>query len=621
MREMIETYFNKIYWSVCALIFVVIALRAFFIPFSHDEAATFFFYIQSDNYLPYKAHVYTNNHVLNSALANVCFHLAGSHRFVLRLPNVFSFLILCVGTFRFFKHLNRVSSKVILVCFFILSINFLDFFELCRGYGISAGVMVLGLSYLQDYFKDKALKHFLFFSICWQLALAANLILVVVLAVLLFYVFIFQIKNKLLLKPNNLWIQVFNLLFLFFWIKFSFFYKAHNVLDAGAGDDYWQVTFKSLIVWIYGTENVWIQILAVFLFCLMVFYATLYFFKSYEGLNSIFIARFFYPFVLFTLILVFYLQKKLLDVNFPEDRTGLFFYLFFALAIAFIFDNFPKTISALPSILFLFASVVYFIFSLNFSNFSSPFYYTMPKSFYDKLKSEYDKLGKIYTIGGHRVRELNFAFLNYRGGSMLNPMDDGEQMRMNCDYYYASKYEEPYYRFFYDEIAYEAKWNHVLLKRKTPIARKILATAGSQAFKGNSEFFEFLRITDTSFSSKNCLEAELGIRFNQMPKPFNAFLVFSVNNLKNETVYYKRIALNMLADNLSGETKYFKLVTGQMPPDFKEAVVYIWNIDKKNCDFNLISLQINELYGKGINFVIPQKFYPLIENITRKPIL
>ena len=115
-----DKHFNKIFWILSFLVFVVICLRAYMIPFSHDEAATFFFYVQSDNYLPYYAHVYTNNHVLNSALANLCYHIAGSHRFVLRIPNILAFVVLCFGVYRHFKYFKSVYPKLILVTFFLL---------------------------------------------------------------------------------------------------------------------------------------------------------------------------------------------------------------------------------------------------------------------------------------------------------------------------------------------------------------------------------------------------------------------------------------------------------------------------------------------------------------------
>ena len=247
----------------------------------------------------------------------------------------------------------------------------------------------------------------------------------------------------------------------------------------------------------------------------------------------------------------------------------------------------------------------------------------MPKSFYDVLMTEYKKTKQIFTIGGHRVRELNYAFLNYRGGSILNHMDDSENMHMNCDYYFALKQEKPYYDFFYNEIAQDEKWGRVLLKRKDKINRTLIHQVNQLpiVFKGNQEYFEFLRLSDSTLCSKNCLEADIEIEFTKVPSPLNAFLVFSVENDFKECVYYKRVPLNWLAFNLNKNTKYFKLTTGKIPSNFSSLVVYLWNIDKKDLIFKLKILQLNELNAKGINFEIPASFYPLIEKITKKPLL
>jgi hypothetical protein len=619
----LEKYFNRLFWILCLGIFAIIALRAFLVPFSHDEAATFFFYIQSDNYLPYKAHVYTNNHFLNSTLSNICFHLAGSHRFVLRLPNVLSFIVLCFGVLRHFKYLTSFFSKLILITFFILTINFIEFFELCRGYGLSLGFMVLGLVFLLDYFTSKNIRYFLLFSVCWQFALAANLVLVVVFTIIIAFVCVFQVYNHLFFKLKNIVLQVVNISLLFFWIKFSFFYREKGVLDSGVGDDYWVVSFKSLIAWIFGTENGWIQILCILLFVLMMLALLRFVLKNKGSLNNFFQARFFYPSMLLLLIMAFYLQKKILHVNFPEDRTGLFFYIFYVLSFAFLLNDLPKIISqTIASILFI-STGCYFLLTLNFSNFSSYFYQTMPKGIYDMLKSEYDQRQQIFSIGGHRVRELNYAFLNYRGGSVLNHMDDSEQMRMNCDYYFAMKREKPYYQFFYDEIAEDKKWDRVLLKRKEKIVRKEIYNLSHLplVYKGNQEFFEFLRVNDSSFTSKNCLEVDIEIQFNKVPKPLNSFLVFSIDNRKNENIYYKRIPLNWIAYDLNNTSKYFKLTCGKIPNDFGSLVVYLWNIDKEDLTFTLKNLRLQELHAKGINIVIPESFYPLIEKTTKQPLL
>jgi hypothetical protein len=619
----LEKNFNKLFWLLCSVIFIIISLRAFLIPFSHDEAATFFFYVQSDNYLPYNAHVYTNNHVLNSALSNVCYHILGSHRFVLRIPNLLAFLVMCYGIYRLFRHLKTIPSKLVLISFFLLTFNFLDFFEVCRGYGLSFGFMTLGLSYLLDHFLKKDFSYVLLFSVCWQLALAANLILVVVLTILLFYVFVFQIKNKVFFTLKNIVLQLVNVSLLVFWIKFSFFYKEQGMLDYGVGSNYWTVTFKTLILFLFGTDQLWIQIISITAIAFVVIFAFILFLKKPFSLFNIFSSTLFFPVVFVTCALAFYLQKILLNINFPEDRTGLFFYLLFGLGFAFLVDHLGKMPANIVASCILLASCFHFFTTINFKDFTSLYYHTMPKALFDKLTDEYKKTNQIFTVGGHRVRELNYAFLNYRGGAVLNHMDESEQMAMNCDYYYAMKREKPYYDQFYDEIGEDKTWDRVLLKRKEKIDKKELVsvTDNPNSYTGNKEYFDLLRFNDKLVSSGNCLEAEVSVNFKKMPKPFNGQIVFSIENEKKEQIYFKRVPLNWLADDLSGETKYFKLTTGVTPKKGFSAVVFIWNIDKQEVEYKLNYIKIHELSGKGVNFSIPAKFYPLIESITKTSLL
>lgn len=628
MQSALEKHFNKLFWNTSLFVFVIICLRAFFIPLSHDEASTFFFYVQSDDYLPYIAHVYTNNHVLNSALTNLFYHLGGSHRFVLRIPNILAFVVFCIGIFRHFKYMKSVYSKLIVSVLFLLSFNFLDFFELSRGYGLSMGLMMLGLSYLIDYFDNKNLKYLVYFSICWQLALAANMILVAVILVLLFYIGVFQYKNRtpdgkrILFGTKNVILQLINLFLLGFWVKFSFFYKEKGVLDYGVGDDYWLVTFKTLMFIVFGNNEIWFQILVGAVYAVIFIFLMIDIWKESFYIRDLFKPDLFYPFTLLVLIGAFYMQKKILHVNYPEDRTGLFFFLFFVMSLAFLNEKRPSIYGKIGSWVLLSSSTLYFLMVLNFSDFTSWFYHTMPKSIYDTLMEEFEKDKKLFTIGGHRVREMNYAFTNYRGNSVLNGMDGVEEMQMNCDYYYAQKREKPYYKYFYDEIAEDKTWDRVLLKRKEKIEHvPIYENYNKMTVSGNGEFYDFKRFPDTCFASHNPIEIEAELLFENVPKPFNAFFVMSLNNGKGETMYYKRAPLNWLADDLNGKVKYFKLTTGNLPDTVKSFVVHIWNIDKKEMKVTMNNLKIYQLKGKGVDFKIPASFYPLIESITKKPLL
>jgi hypothetical protein len=574
--------------------------------------------VQSDNYLPYQAHVYTNNHVLNSALANLCYHIAGSHRFVLRLPNIFAFILLCVGTYRHFKHLKNTGSKILLTGFFLLTFNFLDFFELCRGYGLSMGCLVIGLSGLTDYLKGQKFKHLILFSLFLQLALAANLILVVVLTILLFYLYVFQFKRQLFFTFRNIVLQTFNLAALLFWIKFSFFYKDQGVLDYGVGDNYWSVSFKTLLEFLYGTNALWLQILVLIAFSFLVLFTAYFIFRNFS-LSHFFHSRVSYSLLLIVLVIAFYLQKKILGVNYPEDRTGLFFFVFFVLALVFAIDEFqmlPLAVSGLVVV----PTLIHFFISFNLTDFTSYYYHTMPKALYDQLKSEFEKEQRVFTVGGHRIRELNYAFLNYRGEAMLNPMDNGEEMQMNCDYYFAMQREKPFYKDYYDEIGYDKKWERVLLKRKEKIQREVFYQSGQRNYKGEREFVEFARWNDTTFASERPIEMYIAIKFNEVPKPYNAFLTLQVQNEKHEDVWYKRIPLNWLAKDLNGKEKYLLLTSGNLPGKCT-VIAYIWNIDKKYADITVSEIQLSQLNGKGVTYKVPAEFYLMDYQLTKKPLL
>jgi len=618
--KFLNNQFNKLFILIGLIVIVLVALRAFCIPFSHDETATFFYYVQSNHYMPYYSHAYTNNHVFNSALTNLFYNFFGSHRFVLRLPNLLSLLILIFALYKISKTIKNVFSKLLLISLFLLTFHFLDFFEMCRGYGISMAFLVLAIYYFIEYLNEQKNKHFLFFLLCVQIALAANLTFLIVILALHLIIIIFQLYKKQFLNFKIILIHVLNCAIYIYWIKLLLFYKANNLLDSGMGEDYWQLTFVSLIEFIFGLKNLWFLTVVVFLTLLLL----LFFIKlisNYKKATNVFRPIIIFPALLFSFVIFYYLLKKLFNINYPEDRTGLFFYILFVLSLVYFVEEFSHQITIVLSTSIFIGSTSYFICNYNTSVFGSYFYHTMSKNCYNYLKEIQSKQKELITIGGHRLRELNYAFLNYRGNAALNHMNDGEEMQMNCDYFYAMKHEASYYNFFYDEI-FEDTWGHVLLKRKEKINHQLVFKNNNLInYNSENEFIDVFKIKDTTFNSSNPLETEVNIKFLNAPKPLNAFLVFSVNDSLEACVYYKRIPLNWLGDNLNEKTLNLKLTMGNIPKHVKSLTLHIWNIEKQRIKFEISNYKVTQLFGKGVNFKIPQKFYPLIEKVTQKYLL
>ena len=204
--------FNVIFGILALCAFFIVALRSYLVPFNHDEVATFFFYIQSGHYMPFYSHVDANNHVLNSLLGNICFHLFGSSPFALRLPNLLGFIVLILSTYKLTLHLTNFSSKLFLVASLLLSFHWLTFFSACRGYGLSMALLVAALSFMLDYIKDVNKASRLYLCLLFlQLAISSNLILIIVNLLISAVLVLHQLLQKKLFTSVNviLWLTHF----------------------------------------------------------------------------------------------------------------------------------------------------------------------------------------------------------------------------------------------------------------------------------------------------------------------------------------------------------------------------------------------------------------------------
>jgi hypothetical protein len=65
---MLKEKFNLFYFFAFAIALVIVIIRCITVPFAHDEVATFYYYIQSESFLPFLSHVDANGHFLNSFL-------------------------------------------------------------------------------------------------------------------------------------------------------------------------------------------------------------------------------------------------------------------------------------------------------------------------------------------------------------------------------------------------------------------------------------------------------------------------------------------------------------------------------------------------------------------------
>ena len=87
-------------------------------------------------------------------------------------------------------------------------------------------------------------------------------------------------------------------------------------------------------------------------------------------------------FVIFSVLeLGFYLINKILEVNYPEDRTGLFFYVFFVLLLNFTLDKSSVKLNSIIGCIIAVLFFLHFLVNLNFRKHSLNVFEIMPEHF------------------------------------------------------------------------------------------------------------------------------------------------------------------------------------------------------------------------------------------------
>ena len=196
--------------AIFALVFAYILFKIFNVPITHDEVATTVFYsktsiwdiIMYENPLP-------NNHILNTLLTKLCLFVFGAEDWIIRIPNLLSFILYAIGAYRIVKAILPKDSLFYIpaALLFVASPYVLDFFGLCRGYGMSVAFCTLSVGYVITGFSNFNRKKICYGLTFAMLASYANFTLLVFWAAItlltwIYFYFDFKKNNSNLIKPT-----------------------------------------------------------------------------------------------------------------------------------------------------------------------------------------------------------------------------------------------------------------------------------------------------------------------------------------------------------------------------------------------------------------------------------
>lgn len=591
---------KHIFIFIVALEWIYLLFRCIFVPILHDEAATFYHYVQNADFVPYLSNWDANNHILNSALTWLCFKAFGVTEFTLRLPNLLS-------AFVFFLFLYRVSGLIksrLLKWFFIITLlgshYFMEFFTMSRGYGLSMALMFGALWHIILFLKYGKIRYCLIGLLLMCLAVSANLSLIntfILLTgiVLLYYVLNFKVsglRNRLVLP---IVVMIAGILPILFFIHCLFYLKETGALYYGTSKGFFDVTLKSLITVFTGRYYTSISIYLIVVAVMITIYYV-------AGLLKIRKMSFFtdqgYLFQLLFLgnFLATILICNVFHTNYPEDRVALYFFPLFVGSIFFSLDNIKR--NNLPTLFFvpLLFFPVHFFLNVNLTHNSFFLNDRIPYSFYLEMKKYYSKGDELPILAGNYNRKLCWPFLNYRHGMITGAIQDIDYPNPDADFQIGRPGDASFWGKYYDIVVKDDISGKNLYRRKDILKRDLIA-----AYEGfqtqeliKDEFFSLGKGSLDTLRGRS-LYFSFELKLSHPKKALAAWVVLDIRDKNGKSLKYYYIALAWLQHDWNNKVFTNGILAHDIPEDADNYITYIWNIKKAPYSLKEGSLHIFKL--------------------------
>jgi len=582
---------KKIYFILCLTLWFYLCLRAIYIPLVHDEAATFFWYINSGKFLPFLSHQDANNHILNSALSVITYTLFGNSQFVLRLPNL---LFAFVYFYYIFKLAWLIKKNIVRWGFILTMLTahyFVEFFAFCRGYGISMALLIASIWYLYTYFRYCKTSYLILNLVLIFFAVSANLTLLITAIIMYCFLLLNLIINKTFHNKRIIHlvlIIIFGILPLALFSNLLFSMKTSGQLYYGSQAGFIEVTVKSLLIAFFDNSSFILICIFIFLFIFLFFSIIFYLFKSSftETLGSVC----FISFILLSgNITASILLNNFLKINYPEDRVGLYLFPFFFICLYFAIDKLITYNSFKILYVFCLFSLLFPVhFFKDISLEHARFWKNcqIPYRFYQKVSlSSEDYLKKFPPIvSGYRLHQLCWYYFDNKNGGDCSSMQSNDFPFKDADYLIIPKSNFPDMFTYYDSIDYYDYTKLYLLKRKIILHRELIDSATNINTHGtvNDEFFNIWSADDMSKYKNKSIYFMYTFTINSPKKPFEARIIVTSEDKDKNKLRYDFLSLDWLKKDWNGRKNNFKncLLVYRLPENSYNLLTYIWNINK-----------------------------------------
>lgn len=595
---------RKVYLLLFLVLWIYVWIRAVFSPVVNDEAATFYAYVLSGNFLPPHAFWDANNHLLNSFLTIISYKFFGSSLLALRLPNVLISLLYFFYVYKLAGQLKNRLNRWALVLG-LLPVHFvIEFFAYDRGYGMSMAFLLAAVFHLWRFFKIQQLADALLMTLFMIFAVTANLTLINSYILLHLMLGLFLLSNIRRVKLKKIFpvfaMQILLALpVLLAMAKYGTELKKRGALYYGSGESFWGVTVHSLAKVLFRPWPEILQYVFALAFVLALAMLLLWSFR-YRRQNDFNWGNWIFPFLLGGNIMITLILSLYMGVNFPEDRVGMYFFIFYMTSMAFIADYEIYRSKLFRILLFLGIPLILTQFFLSVGILFSSYFpeYRIPYEFYETIAQDAAKKNFPPTVEGYQMHRADWSFHNWKTGSRLNQLSYSAFPSNTSEYVIATDELYPRWEKDYIEISFDKPSGMHLLKRKIDPELSLLAVNDTMdmPIKSADEYLNFLILNIDSLVGKSFyLTMDMRIRAEAIP--FDAAMIISVSDSSGITLTSEAFEFQQMRPDWSSPEGYnmkYVLLMPKVPDNAKKGVVYLWN--KRKLPFNILHSSV-KLYS------------------------
>jgi hypothetical protein len=570
-------------------VFIYLVLRAIFVPPVHDEAATFMHYIQRDEWMPYKAHWDANNHILNSFLSAQFFKIFGQGLLPLRLASLLFFPVYVIFTYQLSRFLKNKWVRTGMLLGMLGVHNLMEYFAYSRGYAMSMALVLGAIYYLVNYLQNFQLKKLWPFYIFSFLALVANLTLFNSILIL----------NGVVLGSFVLYNRQWLLKLLYLVVGFvpmvgvailTFEMKRRGLLYYGSNKGFYEVTVWSLVMLIYDNWQPLVAYFFIFLSALAVILLGIGPFKG--GIKKwIFLNQWLFAFLFVGNLLATILLQALLKVNYPEDRTAMYFYFFLVLFFCFALDVVPfKKAQYLGFIWVVFP--LHFFVNINFTHASYWWYEHLPQNFYQLIEAKAGKEPEKTSVGGYVLMDMIWAYYNHQTGGRLNDMQTDDYPSFYYDYLLLyNDNNNAFAQDDYNTLLVSPISGIRVLERKQKIRLRLIQEIEyPNKLNNTDEFISF--IDNDSLKKYKNLCVDFSMHF-QNADPFFFGMVTLGTNIKGERGPHESQELNLMRTEWNkGYVFHHRIYMQNISPEATRVTVFFWNKKKRPVNLSQVHMKL-----------------------------